>query len=66
MGALAGHEPVGTNLRNTRILKFGSGQEVCSGPCNDYPCHQNDYMQLFLFLGINSLKITFTITSCNL
>ena len=26
------------------------------------PCHQNDYMQLFLFSGINFLMVTFTIT----
>ena len=30
-----------------------------------YPCHQNDYMQLFCFWGINFLKITITITSLN-
>ena len=28
----------------------------------NYPCHQNDYMQLFLFSGIDFLKITITIT----
>ena len=27
-----------------------------------YPRHQNDHMQLFLFSGINFLKITITIT----
>ena len=30
-----------------------------------YPRHQNDYMQLFLFLGINFLKITTTSTFFN-
>ena len=30
-----------------------------------YPRHQNDYMQLFLFWGINFLKITTTITLLN-
>ena len=27
-----------------------------------YPCHQNNYMQLFLFSGINFLMITIRIT----
>ena len=30
-----------------------------------YPGHQNDYMQLFLFSGIDCLKVTVTITLFN-
>ena len=39
-----------------------SAEDVFS---TNYPRHQNDYMQLFLFSGINFLMITITITFLN-
>ena len=63
-----GAEGAGGCLRRTGEFFLGGGLKIFFRGRNvhqEYPCHQNDYMQLFLFSGINFLKITITIASFN-
>ena len=56
----------GLSGRNS-FVQFGRLHKVVSvnAPITNYPRHHNDYMQLFLFSGINFLMITITITLFN-